>query len=681
MQLIRADGLRSGRLTFAGLAFAGLISAMPAEETGAGAVPILPLETFFDNQSISQATLSPDGTMVAMIAPNSGRYSIAVLDTKTGQVSVPAHFKDENINTVFWKGNDRLLFTSAIDGHEIPLLASINLKGKSYKRILEPRRTKDDFSIFFGNFVDRYVASDDHILITGYTAESDATKVNPSIPRNVTPTVYKVNVNTGRRAQVVGLDRGYAAGWFDREDNQRLTTLTEGKEVRFSIRDRNDQPWRVIKTFDVTDVRWDVRGLLADGRTVCLIDTTTEDRGVLRTLDLNTGQLGAPVFAPPEGEITGTIFSPKRDRLLGVNYEGVKGHTHWFDPRWKGIAQAIEAQFPQHSVAITSMSYDEKRFIFRIYSDRDPGQYLLGDLTGEGLRVQMITAARPAVKPELMSAMQPVKFPARDGLEIHGYLTKPLRSSERLPPLLVMPHGGPFGIRDSWGYNREVQFLANRGYAVLQVNYRGSGGYGRTFEFAGYQEWGGKMQNDLTDAVRWVGAQGLADPERIGIMGASYGGYATLVGVTMTPELYKVGINYVGVSDLRQITRYDLRTDAASNAYFEKAVGRDAALLAARSPVDHVEKIRVPTLHAYGRNDPRVEFVHWELLEKALKKHGKTYEILIEDKEGHGFEKEQTAYKYYSAVEAFLAKYLPPEPLGNVKVGPLKVIEMPAKSD
>lgn len=247
-------------------------------------------------------------------------------------------------------------------------------------------------------------------------------------------------------------------------------------------------------------------------------------------------------------------------------------------------------------------------------------------------------------------------------------------------PLLIMPHGGPFGIRDSWGFNPEVQFFANRGYAVFQVNYRGSGGYGRTFEYAGYQEWGGKMQDDLTDAVKWAVAQGLADPQRIGIIGASYGGYAALAGVTMTPELYKVGVNYVGVSDLRLITRYDLRTDAASLAYFSKAVGRDPALLSARSPVDHVEKIQVPTLHAYGRNDPRVEFSHWEVLEKALKKHGKTYEILIENREGHGFAKQETAFKYYGTVEAFLAKYLPAREGGSVRLEQMKVLEMPDKS-
>ncbi len=676
MNRIFLPGRRLGAFLASLTALAGAPEAVSAATP---AVPLLPIELFFDDQSVRQAVISPDGTLVAMIAPNNGRYSVAVLDTKDGKLSVPVHFKDENINNVFWKGNDRLLFTSAIDGHEIPLLASVDLQGKGYKRILEPRRTKDDFSIFFGNLVDRFPASDEHILITGYTGESDARKINPSAPRNLTPTVYKVNVKTARRAQIVGLDEGYTAGWFDATGNQRLATRTEGKMLSFLTRERNDRPWQVIKTFDVTDVRWDIQVLLADGHTVYLLDYTTEDRGVLRALDLNTGRLGEPVFTPPEGEIVAVRFSPKRERLLSVTYEGARRHTRWFDERWQTIVRTLEAQYPEHEVTITSMAEDEKRFVFGISSDRDPGQFMLGDLKGAGLRVQLITAVRPAVKPALMSAMTPVKFTARDGLEIHGYLTKPPASDGRRPPLLLMPHGGPFGIRDSWRFQGDVQFLANRGYAVLQVNYRGSGGYGRTFEYAGYQEWGGKMQDDLTDAVKWAVAQGHADADRVGIIGASYGGYAALAGVTMTPELYKVGINYVGVSDLRLITRYDLRTDAASKAYFEKAVGRDAALLAARSPVDHVANIRVPTLHAYGRNDPRVEFSHWEVLEKALRKHDKPYEILIENKEGHGFEKQETAYKFYSTVEAFLAKHLPADRSATVRLDDIKVLEMPAK--
>lgn len=632
---------------------------VPLPEVEVRARELLPMNVFFDQQSIESVVISPDGTKVAMIAPNQGRYSIAVKDLATGNVTVPVHFKDENIRSVFWKGRDRLLFTSAIAGHEVPLLASVDLQGRSLRRILEPRRTQDDFSIFFGNLVDRFPESDEHILISGYTEEHDARRINPSAPRNPTPSIYRVNVKTGRRAPVVGLDRGVSAGWFDRNAVQRLTTELEGATTLFRVRQRNDQPWRTIQSFPAADERWEIAGLLASGDTAYIIDQTTADRGVLRALDVRTGEFTADVFSPPAGMIRRAVMSPKRDRLLGVIYEDVLLRTHWIDPQWAAIMNSIQGQFPRHLLLVTSMADDEKRFVIRAFSDRDPGQYFLVEMSSAGLRLQAITAARPAIKPEQMSHTLPISYTARDGLKIEGYLTKPLGREKDAVPLLILPHGGPFGIRDTWGFNPEVQFLASRGYAVLQPNFRGSGGYGYAFERAGFSEWGAKMQDDLTDAVKWAIAEGHTAADKVGIIGASYGGYAALAGATFTPDLYRVAINYVGVSDLRLITRYDLIGGSVAGAWLQRAVGTDPAVLAARSPVEHVAKIQIPTMHAYGRNDPRVKFEHWEVLERELKKHGKVYAALIENEEGHGFEKEETAFGYYGAVERFLAKYFP----------------------
>lgn len=632
---------------------------VPLPEVEVRARELLPMNVFFDQQSIESVVISPDGTKVAMIAPNQGRYSIAVKDLATGNVTVPVHFKDENIRSVFWKGRDRLLFTSAIAGHEVPLLASVDLQGRSVRRILEPRRTQDDFSLFFGNLVDRFPESDDHILISGFTEEHDARRINPSAPRNPTPSIYRVNVKTGRRAPVVGLDRGVSAGWFDRNAVQRLTTELEGATTLFRIRQRNDQPWRTIQSFPAADERWEIAGLLASGDTAYIIDQTTADRGVLRALDVRTGEFTADVFSPPAGMIRRAVMSPKRDRLLGVIYEDVLLRTHWIDPQWAAIMNSIQGQFPRHLLLVTSIADDEKRFVIRAFSDRDPGQYFLVEMSTAGLRLQAITAARPAIKPEQMSHTLPISYAARDGLKIEGYLTKPLGREKDAVPLLILPHGGPFGIRDTWGFNPEVQFLASRGYAVLQPNFRGSGGYGYAFERAGFSEWGAKMQDDLTDAVKWAIAEGHTGADKVGIIGASYGGYAALAGATFTPDLYRVAINYVGVSDLRLITRYDLIGGSVAGAWLQRAVGTDPAVLAARSPVEHVAKIQIPTMHAYGRNDPRVKFEHWEVLERELKKHGKVYAALIENEEGHGFEKEETAFGYYGAVERFLAKYFP----------------------
>jgi dipeptidyl aminopeptidase/acylaminoacyl peptidase len=259
--------------------------------------------------------------------------------------------------------------------------------------------------------------------------------------------------------------------------------------------------------------------------------------------------------------------------------------------------------------------------------------------------------------------MRPITYTARDGLELHGYLTLPAGAEGKPVPLIMHPHGGPFGVRDNWGYDPEVQFLASRGYAVLQVNYRGSGGYGREFVNKGRYQWGRAMQDDLTDGVKWAIAQGIADPKHIAIYGASYGGYATLAGITMTPELYCCAINYVGAADLT-ITFKNRGDDAFMTdrdfSYQKEWVGKTKEYLDETSPVNFVERIRVPSLHAYGRNDPRVKIDHWKRLEAQLKKYNKPYVAIVEENQGHGFRNEHASENFYGAMEKFLAENLTP---------------------
>jgi dipeptidyl aminopeptidase/acylaminoacyl peptidase len=276
--------------------------------------------------------------------------------------------------------------------------------------------------------------------------------------------------------------------------------------------------------------------------------------------------------------------------------------------------------------------------------------------------------------------MEPITYTARDGLAIHGYLTRPANSAGKRVPLVIHPHGGPFGIRDIWGFDGDAQFLASRGYAVLQPNYRGSGGYGRAFIDKGRQQWGRAMQDDLTDAVKWAIGQGIADPQRVAIYGASYGGYAALAGVTLTPELYRCAVNYVGAADL-EITFKNRGDDAWMRnddfSYHREWVGPTPAYRAATSPINFIDRIRVPTLHAYGEKDPRVKIDHWTRLEPALQAAHKPYEFIREPRQGHGFRDAQASIRFYTKLEEFLATNLAPE--GDVKIGRERVIEMPAR--
>jgi dipeptidyl aminopeptidase/acylaminoacyl peptidase len=262
---------------------------------------------------------------------------------------------------------------------------------------------------------------------------------------------------------------------------------------------------------------------------------------------------------------------------------------------------------------------------------------------------------------------------------IHGYLTVPPGATGRNLPLIIYPHGGPFGIRDSWIFDPDAQFLATRGYAVLQPNYRGSGGYGRAFINRGRQQWGRAMQDDLTDGVRWAIDRGIADPGRVAIFGASYGGYAALIGVMLTPELYACAVNYVGAADL-ELTFHQRGEDAwrapDEFSYQREWVGPTKAYRDATSPLHFVDRIKVPTLHAYGAQDPRVKIDHWARLEPLLKKHGKEYQAIVEGRQGHGFRGEDESLTFHAALEAFLAQHLLNR-MTEVKVGDPRVIEMP----
>jgi dipeptidyl aminopeptidase/acylaminoacyl peptidase len=325
---------------------------------------------------------------------------------------------------------------------------------------------------------------------------------------------------------------------------------------------------------------------------------------------------------------------------------------------------------------VTSFSDDQHVAIVWAGHDREPGVYYVLDRKAGSLT--QFKRARE-LDPARLSPRRPVSYVARDGLTIHGYLTVPRGLEGKKVPLVVHPHGGPFGVRDTWGYDNDAQFLASRGYAVLQPNYRGSGGYGREFINRGRHQWGRAMQDDLTDGVNWAIAQGIADPDRVAIYGASYGGYAALIGAMLTPDLYCCAVNYVGASDL-EITFKRRGEDefryGDDFSYQHEWVGPTRAYRDETSPLNLVDRIQVPTLHVYGGEDPRVKINHWTRLEPLLRRYGKDYETIVENRQGHGFRDLDASISFYSALEKFLAKNLAK---AQVKIGTPQTIEMPAK--
>jgi dipeptidyl aminopeptidase/acylaminoacyl peptidase len=318
------------------------------------------------------------------------------------------------------------------------------------------------------------------------------------------------------------------------------------------------------------------------------------------------------------------------------------------------LLASLLRQFPGEDVDITSSTSDGAKVVFLVSSDRNPGEFYRYDRATK--KASLLFAREPWIDAKAMAAMEPIAFPARDGLPLHGYLTKPLGAeNEKSLPLVVFVHGGPYGVRDDWAFDPTVQMLASRGYAVLQVNFRGSGGYGAAFQRAGYREWGGKMQDDVTDATRWAIAQGIADPKRIGIFGGSYGGYAALDGATREPDLYRCAIGYAGVYDLRLMyTRGDIPQSTFGENYLKTVLGEDESVLWDRSPLAHVDRLKAKVMLVVGGEDVRVPPIQGEHLHDALDRAHVAHEWIYQRTEGHGFYDEGNRAELFAKLSAFL---------------------------
>ena len=665
--------------------------AAPVAAAGEGPPPI-PTKDFFSLPNVRSPRLSPDGKKIAFLFPHEQRLALGLFDRETKESRMILRGEDESIYSFFWKGDDRIVFMADFTGNESFFIGSTDLTGKKILRLAESQRLEDNLTGTFALLLSALPSDPDHIVATGlFTGNIDnALFVGSAL------TVARLNVRNNARSplhEFKDSDRlaplgGGLALMVDTTGAFRIMGRLEGPDVVWSHRPDDGHEFKQIARhpFHGYEEVWQPLFFGSNKETLYLISREEHDRGALYAFNTRTLERGPALFVPPEGEIgdplarepaSAIIMSPEGDKLLGVAYTSDRLHYHWFDPERQALQTKLEGTFKGCEVRITSTADNEQVALVHVTYDREPGAYFLFDRKAGALTLFKRTRD---LDPARLRPMEPITYTARDGLEIHGFLTRPAGPEGKRVPLIIHPHGGPFGVRDYWGYNSEVQFLASRGYAVLQPNYRGSGGYGRDFITKGRQQWGRAMQDDLSDAVKWAIDQGIADPGRVAIYGASYGGYAALAGVTLTPDLYCCAANYVGAADL-DITFKNRGDDAWTRdgdfSYQRAWVGATADYRAATSPVNFVERIRVPTLHAYGEKDPRVKIDHWERLEPQLKKFGKTYEAIVEKKQGHGFRDEKASIKFYERLETFFANYLLPE--GKVKVGDTKVIDLPAR--
>lgn len=609
----------------------------------AGAQTQIPLENFFKNPEKIDYQVSPDGTYFSFMAPYENRMNLFVQKIGSDTTIRITSETERDIAASMWAGNNRILFVKDTGGDENYQLYGVDIDGSDLK-------SYTNFPKVRTNIIDPLEKIDSLVIIG----------MNKRNPQVFDP--YRLNLNTGELT-LLAENPGNIQGWMtDHGGKLRVAiAIVDGVNKQILYRETEDQPFQPVLTTNFKEtVGFAV--FTPDNKMVYALTNVGRDKTALVLMDPKTCEEKEVLYMNDKYDISGFSYSEKKNRLTVVACEGHKDMIrHYFDKEEEGIRKKLEAQLPGYSVSITSQSRDENIRLIHAGNDRTYGSYYLYNVKEN--KLTKVADIAPWIKEEEMCAMNPITYTSRDGLTIEGYLTLPkgytMENAKNLP-VVVNPHGGPWA-RDSWGYNPEVQFLASRGYAVLQMNFRASTGYGRKFTELGYKQWGQTMQNDITDGVEWLIKKGIADPKRVAIYGASYGGYATLAGVTFTPDLYACAVDYVGVSNLLSFMNtippyWKPLLDMMHEMVGDPAT--DKEMMEKYSPVFHVDQIKAPLFIAQGANDPRVNKAESDQMVEALKKRGVEVEYMVKENEGHGFYNEENKFDFYRAMEKFLDKHL-----------------------
>jgi len=602
--------------------------------------PRIPLRDFFKLPEKANFQISPNGKYLSFLQPWERRLNVHVVERGkdfAGAIRVTGETARDIMGHT-WKGNDRLVYLQDKDGDENYHLFSANAQGGDTK----------DLTPFEGvraQIVDDLEEIDSEILIG----------MNKRVAEIFD--VYRLNIVTGE-ITLEAENPGNITGWVtDHNGHIRIAEATDGVNTTFLYRESKDQEFQPIFT---TNFRESVSPLFFtfDNKQVYAASNRGRDKVVIVRLDPATGNEEEIIFEHPEVDVSGMQYSKKRKVITEINYTTWHAERQVPDPIMQKIYARLEADFPGQEIVITDMNKEEDLLIVRNVSDRSTGSAWFYDVAQD--KLEKLADVMPWLNADDLDEMKPIQYQTRDGLTIHGYLTLPKGVEAKNLPVVVNPHGGPW-VRDTWRYNPEVQFLANRGYAVFQMNYRGSTGYGKKFWESSFKQWGKKMQDDVTDGVEWLIKEGIADPKRVAIYGGSYGGYCTLAGVTFTPDLYACGIDYVGVSNLFTFMN---TIPPYWKPYLEmmyEMVGdpfKDKELLKSSSPVFHVDKIKAPLFVIQGAKDPRVNIEESNQIVDALRKRGIDVPYMVKENEGHGFHNEENRFEVYEAIEEFLEKHI-----------------------
>jgi len=601
-----------------------------------------PLRDFFKNPEQGYFRLSPDGKMLGFMQPYESRMNIFVqpidkAGSKEGVKRITAETA-RDISNYFFKGPQHVLYTKDFGGDENFHVVMADITTGKVQDLTPHEGTQ-------ASILDALPDDDDHILVTHNKRDKRLFDV------------YRINIKTGAET-LVAQNPGNITAWnTDHAGKVRAAGATDGVNKTLLYRETEAEPFKPLLTTNFREAV-DIVGWTPDSKLMYVASNRGRDKAALFEFDPKTAKEGKLIYENPNVDVDSLGWSRARKVITQtmVNFE--KAEPVFFDKESERVYKALKAKLPGYQIGVQSMTKDENLLIVAASNDRTPGTRYVYDVKAD--KLTRLAEINPALAEADMAEVKPISYTARDGLTIRGYLTLPKGVPAKNLPVIVNPHGGPW-YRDSWGYNGEIQFLANRGYAVLQMNFRGSVGYGRKFWEASFKQWGLAMQDDITDGVNWLIKEGIADPKRIAIYGASYGGYATLMGVTKTPDLYAAAVDYVGVSNMftfmKSIPPYwkpflEMMTEMVGDAE------KDKAQLTTTSPALNAERIKTPLFIAQGAKDPRVVKAESDQMVEALKKRGVAVEYMVKDNEGHGFRLQENQFEFYEAMEKFLGKHL-----------------------
>jgi dipeptidyl aminopeptidase/acylaminoacyl peptidase len=629
----------------AALAAAALLAAAaPALAADAPAGDLL-TQNLLRRPEFEQLRLSPNGELIAIERrlPEGSIVSIHKRENLEPLLKLDPG-KGGEISEIIWLDDTRIIVGAAKADSYFgttmiePMLSVIRVDGS------------DSFQLP-GSFFSTVEDDPEHILVSRCAPNGPSGKCRPQI--------RKADINKLRKMGEVLAEGPEDTGLYsDRKGNVRFAFGTEDDgTTRTWVRDDAGK-WSIFNDSSKTGVDVSPLGVARDGRSALLQAERKQGTDVIERYDFATGTRSR-VYENPASDPLRLLNSLDGKDIIGARFQPTRPTVEFWDQAHADtkFLSDLHHAFPGYEVFVHSTSKDGRWIVVNAVSDRDPGTFFLFDR--QTMQAKPLTRRKPWIDPKTQATQRSLDFTSRDGVPLRGLLTLPPASAGTNLPMVVLPHGGPFHVFDEWGYDEQAQVLAQHGYAVLQVNFRGSAGYGREFADKGLRQWGGGMQNDIADATRHVLAKGIADPQRICIFGASYGGYAALMQPVREPELYRCAVGASGVYDLAKLYKWgDIRRSDYGKNYLDRAVGKDPVELAANSPVNLVDKLTLPIFLAHGRLDGRVDVKHAHRMYDALKDRHAQVEYFEIPQTGHSILLERYKLEFYARLLAFLDRHI-----------------------